>query len=84
MTNAGPAANANRPRHAEAIRQFVSQVQELLVRAEAHVFVLDVLESRQQPLLIVLGQGLVGHREQAMVFLFDVFPQQADVTSGMC
>ena len=53
------------------------------MRAEAHVFVLDVLESLQEPLLIVLGQGLIGHREQAVVLLFDVFPQQADVALGI-
>ncbi len=40
-------------------------------------------KGRQQRLLIVLGQGLVGHREQAVVLLLDVFPQQAHVTLGM-
>src|SRR5208337_4696583 len=83
VTTAASAAVFNRPCHAEAIRQFFSHGQELLVRAKAHVLVLDVLESIQELLLIVLGQGLVGHREQAMVLLLDVFAQKADITSGM-
>ena len=83
VATAGPVAVVTRPCHAEAVRQFVSHVQELLVRAQAHVLVLDVLESCQEPLLIVLGQGLVGHREQAMVLLLDVFAQKADVTLGV-
>ena len=54
---------ANRPCNTQAIRQLLSYGQELLVSTEAHVFVFDVLKSIQELLLIILGQGLVGHRE---------------------
>ena len=74
---------AARPRHAEASRQIVCQGQILLVSAKAQVFMLDVLERLEELLLIVLREGLVGHREEAVVFLLDMFAEEADVTLGV-
>ena len=59
-------------------------MQVFLVRAQPHVFVLDMLECRQEPLLLVLGQGLVGHRKQAVVLLLDVLAEETDVTPSVC
>jgi hypothetical protein len=63
---AAPTIVDNCPGHAEATGQLACHAQKLLVRPQAHVFLLDVLKSRQKPLLIVVCQGLIGHRKQAV------------------
>jgi hypothetical protein len=83
MAAASLAAVDNRPGHAETTGQLACHAQKLLVRPQAHVLPLDVLESREESLLIVVGQGLVGHRKQAVVLLLDMFPREADVAVGM-
>jgi hypothetical protein len=59
VANAALGAVDNRPGHAEATSQLVSHAQVLLVRAQTQVFLLDVLESLQEFLLVLLVQGLL-------------------------
>ena len=70
-------------RHAETIRQFIGDLQVLLVCPQSHVFRFDLGKGLEQLLLISLGKGLVGHTEQAVIFLLDVLTEQFDVGTGV-
>ena len=56
-----------------AVRQFVGDREKLLVRSRSKMVVLHTFERANELLLIVVGKYLIGHVEQAVVFLLDVF-----------
>src|SRR5262249_31073644 len=69
--------------HPPALGQLVGEPQVLFVSVRPHVVVFQRGERLQQVALVFLRQGLLGHREQAVVLLGDVFAEESDVGPGV-